>query len=324
MSDAFSAIMIVVALVLPDIRSGMIEASTTRKPSMPRTLSRWSTTASASLPMRQVEVRVIDRRAGAAAEIEHVLIALDLRARIDFFRTIGLQRRCREDLAQDADDVDEGAAVGLGRKIIDADFRRHRRVRASDAERAAAFGTKLADEGSEARERVQVLAHLVGRERDEVDLDVRRRQSRIGLEECARGAGGDRQRPAPQGGIMRTGPDAAQRMIDDVVERHTLQAARDQPHLYSLPDYELLDAVVTAFGVIAEIIADAHARIGLAPPRTVNVETGEKYSSGRAGKLPCMVGHGDARTLNLSLSDGQAFDLSHDELKVDLEKGGRD
>jgi hypothetical protein len=30
---------------------------------------------------------------------------------------------------------------------------------------------------------------------------------------------------------MRTGPDAAQRMIDDIVERHTLQAARDQPHL---------------------------------------------------------------------------------------------
>src|SRR5258708_37344860 len=56
MSEAFSAIMMVGALVLPDIRSGITEASTTRRPSMPRTRRRWSTTASGSLPMRQVEV----------------------------------------------------------------------------------------------------------------------------------------------------------------------------------------------------------------------------------------------------------------------------
>ncbi len=53
-SLAFSAIITVGALVLPLISVGMIEASTTRKPLVPRTLSSGSTTALRSTPMRQV------------------------------------------------------------------------------------------------------------------------------------------------------------------------------------------------------------------------------------------------------------------------------
>jgi len=51
-----SAIMMVGALVLPPIRLGMTEASTTRRPVMPRTLHSWSTTAIGSLsaPILQV------------------------------------------------------------------------------------------------------------------------------------------------------------------------------------------------------------------------------------------------------------------------------
>jgi hypothetical protein len=53
-SAAFSPIIRVGAVVLPPIRVGMIEASTTRRPSRPCTRSRESTTAIASLPILQV------------------------------------------------------------------------------------------------------------------------------------------------------------------------------------------------------------------------------------------------------------------------------
>src|SRR5271170_5521957 len=53
-SQAFSAIMTTAALVLPPMMDGKTEASATRRFSRPTTRNRGSTTAAASLPMRQV------------------------------------------------------------------------------------------------------------------------------------------------------------------------------------------------------------------------------------------------------------------------------
>jgi hypothetical protein len=88
----------------------------------------------------------------------------------------------------------------------------------------------------------------------------------------------------------------------------------------SLPDYELLEAVAIAYGRIAEIVHDAHRAIGRDPPTTIDAETGERYAPGRAGRMPCMIGHGDARTINISLSDGKRFEFSHEKIAIDVEE----
>ncbi len=89
----------------------------------------------------------------------------------------------------------------------------------------------------------------------------------------------------------------------------------------SLPDHELLEAVAIAYGRIAEPVHDAHRAIGRDPPTTVDAETGEQYDPGRSGRMPCMIGHGDARTINISISDGKRFEFSHRSIPLDVEEG---
>src|ERR1700733_14254526 len=88
---------------------------------------------------------------------------------------------------------------------------------------------------------MQLLAHPVGRERQEVNLDIGRREAWIGLEECARCAGGNGQRSLAKSGVLRARQYAAQWMIDDVIERDRLRATRNEPDLQ----------------VILQIVADA-------------------------------------------------------------------
>lgn len=88
----------------------------------------------------------------------------------------------------------------------------------------------------------------------------------------------------------------------------------------SLPDYELLDAVGIAYGRVAELVADAHRQLGLEPPSTMVGDSdrtqGEKS---RRGRLPCMIGHGDARSHNVWLATGQAMEFEQETVEFDRE-----
>lgn len=87
----------------------------------------------------------------------------------------------------------------------------------------------------------------------------------------------------------------------------------------SLPDYELLEAVGIAYGKIAELVADAHRELGLEPPSTMVDDIG-RTSGGesRGGRLPCMIGHGDARSHDIWLATGQAMKLEQKKVEIDL------
>ena len=78
----------------------------------------------------------------------------------------------------------------------------------------------------------------------------------------------------------------------------------------SLPDCELLDAVATTHGRLSQLLSNAHKTLGLREPETTNTETGQVYGDElREGRLPCMIGHSDLRTLDVWLADGRPVEL---------------
>ena len=86
----------------------------------------------------------------------------------------------------------------------------------------------------------------------------------------------------------------------------------------SLSQYELLDATAIAYGRISQIVHDAHRQIGLDVPTTTNMETGQEFVAGaREGKLPCMIGHAEARSLHVKLSDGSLFQVARVNRNID-------
>jgi len=89
----------------------------------------------------------------------------------------------------------------------------------------------------------------------------------------------------------------------------------------SLPDFELLEAIAKAYGQIALLVIDAHRVLGLSAPTTTNQTVGTTYpKDGTDGRMPCMVGHEDQRTLNIWLADGRPMDLLASTITLDIAK----
>src|SRR6218665_455543 len=91
-SPAFSAIITMGALVLPETSVGIAEPSITRRPAMPCTRRRASTTASGALPMREGAAGGEMVGPWGAAEIEQLGGARGLRPGLHFTLDIGGER----------------------------------------------------------------------------------------------------------------------------------------------------------------------------------------------------------------------------------------
>jgi hypothetical protein len=118
--------------------------------------------------------------------------------------------------------------------------------------------------------------------------------------------------------LVKSIPDS---MLGDHVKRDGILRIRRRWIENTLPDFELLDAVATAYGQLAQLVYSAHVQMGLLGPVTTNVDTDEQYlEDDRDGRLPCMIGHEDARTLDVWLANGQPLVFEEIRKEVHLAK----
>lgn len=91
----------------------------------------------------------------------------------------------------------------------------------------------------------------------------------------------------------------------------------------TLPDFELLEAVAIAYGHLSEMLDAAHRQMGIAVPDAKDTRTGEVYdSASMKGRLPCMIGHSDLRTLDIWLANGRPVNMEVRERTIDLSNAG--
>ena len=171
----FSAIIMVGALVLPDVIVGITEASTTRRRSSPMKRSRSSTTAIGSLarPILAVPTgwKIVVPMSPAALTSAASSSPTEGPGRYSTGLILG-ERRLRHDPARDPDRVDGDAAVLVGRQIIRLDHRLVGGIGGAQPHEAAARRLQVAHAGGEGRKFVQRIAELVERQRLHVELDV--------------------------------------------------------------------------------------------------------------------------------------------------------
>lgn len=84
-----------------------------------------------------------------------------------------------------------------------------------------------------------------------------------------------------------------------------------------LPDWELLDALAHAYGVLSNIVKEAHERAGS------HFETrdcsGDSCSIPTDGRLPCMITTAEVRTSRIALADGASLVCRHRPFQMNPE-----
>lgn len=99
-------------------------------------------------------------------------------------------------------------------------------------------------------------------------------------------------------------------MLGDHIRKDGILRIRRRWIENTLPNMELLDAVATAYGHLAQLVFSAHEQMGLVGPITTNVETRQQFSQAdQDGLLPCMIGHEDLRTLDVWLATGAPLEF---------------
>lgn len=108
-------------------------------------------------------------------------------------------------------------------------------------------------------------------------------------------------------------------MLGDHIKKDGVLRIRRRWIENTLPNVELLEAVATAYGQLAQLVYSAHKQMGLLGPVTTNVDTGEQYPEVyRDGRLPCMIGHEDTRTLDVWLADGRPLEFEVIRQEINL------
>lgn len=78
----------------------------------------------------------------------------------------------------------------------------------------------------------------------------------------------------------------------------------------TLPNHELLDATATAYGRLSQLLDDAHRQMESQLPTSLGENVYEEdESDSKKGRLPCMIGHADIRSLNIELSNKNLIEL---------------
>ena len=198
-SEAFSAIIMVAAFVFAETMVGITDASTIRRPVIPRSTRSGVTTRERISAHAAAAHCVIHGRAARSRIRQQRVVIAAIPAGHSFSAAIRGERVRREQPARPAQAGDRRASIFLRRKIVRLDRGRVVRVRRAGAHIAAALRPRLPDAASHAGEWLQRAGHalVVARGRED-ELQVRLVELRPRTQEHADMGGLKASRPRPR------------------------------------------------------------------------------------------------------------------------------